>query len=126
MSPRFTQSLDFRTLLYYCFLALIGLCFVAYSIFQARFLIEGPQITFTSEIASVQTDRVVTLEGTTANIVILTLNGREIYTDKQGHFKEALVLENGYTIATLQAKDRYGRTHAVTKTFVYTPALARE
>jgi hypothetical protein len=126
MSPLFSPRIDFRSSLYYSFLVVVGLLFIAYTIFQARFILTGPQITFSSEIASIQTERVVTLEGNTANIVKLTLNGREIYTDKSGYFKEALVLENGYTIATLEAHDRYGRSREVTKTFVYTPALARE
>ncbi len=125
MAPLFTRF-DFRTSLYYAFLVLVGLLLLAYSIFQARFILAGPQIDFSNSMASVQQERVVVLEGSTANIVRLTLNGREIYTDTQGNFKEALVLENGYTIATLEAHDRYGRSEEVTKTFVYTPALARE
>ncbi len=126
MSPLTPTTFDFRSSLYYGFLCLVGILFIGYAIFQARFILAGPQITLPADMASVQTERVVTLEGETANIVKLTLNGREIYTDKDGHFKEALVLENGYTIATLEAHDRYGRTTEVHKTFVYTPALARE
>ena len=56
---------------------------------------------------------------------MLTLNDREIYTDKNGVFTEALVLENGYTVATLTAHDRYGRTQELTETFVYAPAVQR-
>lgn len=125
MAP-LTTRFDFRTSLYYVFLAFVGLLLLSYTVFQARFILAGPQIDFTSTMASVQQERVVTLEGETANIVRLTLNGREIYTDTNGHFKEALVLENGYTVATLEAHDRYGRTEHLTKTFVYTPALVRE
>ncbi|OIP76800.1 MAG: hypothetical protein AUK16_03035 [Parcubacteria group bacterium CG2_30_44_11] len=125
MSPLFSPRIDFRSSLYYSFLVIVGLLFIAYTIFQARFILAGPRITFNNDVANVQSERVVILEGDTANIVKLTLNGREIYTDKPGHFKEALVLENGYTVATLEAYDRYGRSHEVTKTFVYTPALQR-
>ncbi len=125
MAPLFTRF-DFRTSLYYAFLVFVGILFLVYTVFQARFILAGPQIDFANSLASVQEERVVMLEGTTANIVRLTLNGREIYTDKDGYFKEALILENGYTVATLEAHDRYGRTEDVTKTFVYTPALVRE
>ncbi len=126
MSPRTGPAIDFRTWLYYGFLLVLGLLFVGYAVFQARFLLAGPEITFTTTMATVQTERLIHLEGTATNIVKLTLNGREIYTDKNGNFKEALILENGYTIATLEAYDRYGRTESVIKNFVYTPALARE
>lgn len=126
MSPALKAPIAFRTVLYYVFLSVLALCFLAYLLFQARFILAGPQIRFTSEIASVQQERVVYLEGKASNIVRLWLNDREIYTDQDGHFREALVLENGYTIATLSAEDRYGRQRAVTRSFVYTPALARE
>ncbi len=126
MSPEIHTPVAFRTVLYYVFLSTVALLFIAYLLFQARFILAGPQIRFTSEIASVQQERVVYLEGQAENIVRLWLNGREIYTDQAGYFKEALVLENGYTIATLSAEDRYGRQKAVTRQFVFTPALARE
>lgn len=120
MSP-LTQhhALTFRTVLVYL---LIFTCiggFVFYVLFQARLLIAGPQISLVSQ-ESVRTSRLITLEGQAKNIVRMTLNGRQIYTDKYGNFKEALVLENGYTIATLQAEDRYGRVTNHTETFVLT------
>jgi len=125
MSPLIRPGIEFRTALYYTFLVFVAILFIAYAVFQARFLIAGPQIIMTGSQASVQQDRVITLTGTTKNIVMLTLNDREIYTDKNGVFTEALVLENGYTVATLTAHDRYGRTHELTETFVYAPAVQR-
>lgn len=100
---------------------LLGLI-VVYVAFQGRFLIMGPQILLTSEPATQQNERMITLEGTAINITHLWLNDRQIFTDEQGHFKEALMLENGYTITTLRAKDRYGRETQVVRSFVYTPA----
>jgi hypothetical protein len=99
-------------------LGLIGF----YVLFQARFLITGPQIILDYEPPTHQNERVVTLEGQAFNITHLWLNDRPIFTDEDGHFKEALVLENGYTITTLRAKDRYGRETRVVRSFVYTPA----
>ncbi len=108
-------------------LAVVGSVFlfgliVLYVAFQGRFLIMGPQIVLTAEPAVQQNERMVTLEGTAFNITHLWLNDRQIFTDEQGYFKEALVLENGYTITTLRAKDRYGRETRVVRSFVYTPA----
>jgi len=120
MSP-LTQhhGLTLRTvLMYLCIFVCIG-SFAFYVLFQARLLIAGPQISIVSQ-ESVHADRLITLEGQAKNIVRITLNGRQIYTDKYGNFKEALVLENGYTVATLQAEDRYGRVTHHTETFVLT------
>jgi hypothetical protein len=99
----------------------LGVTF-AYVAFQARFLITGPQIVLSNEPETHQNERVVTLEGKAFNITRLWLNDRQIFTDENGYFKEALVLENGYTITTLRARDRYDRETRVVRSFVYTPA----
>ncbi len=99
-------------------LACFGLI-VWYSLFQARYLIEGPRITLIDEPSAINNEQIITIAGTTENITRLSLNGREIYTNRAGVFNESLVLENGYTIMTLKAKDRYGRTTSLSKSFVY-------
>lgn len=116
------ERFEIRSLLKVATLLTALLLIAAYIIFQARFLIIGPEITLTTEPAVQQNERIITLSGTARNITHLWLNDRQIYTDEQGHFTEALVLENGYTITTLKAKDRYGRETKVVRSFVYTPA----
>jgi len=59
--------------------------------------------------------------GEATNITGITLNGRTIYTDKNGYFKEAIILENGYTIATLEGTDLYGRTTRIERSLFYQP-----
>lgn len=90
-------------------------------LFQARYLINGPQITLDEPLPIATNKRTVTLTGTTANIARIWLNDRQIFTDPEGRFAELLVLENGPTIATLRAEDRYGRTVRVPRPFVYIP-----
>lgn len=116
------ENIDIRTILKALFIFLFLCLIVAYVLFQARFLITGPEITLKSEPSTQQNERIIILEGSARNITHLWLNDRQIYTDEQGNFKEELVLENGYTITTLKAKDRYGRETKVVRSFVYTPA----
>ena len=100
----------------------IGLVLIViYISFQARFLISGPQIALTESLDSRQNERQVFLVGEANNISILWLNDRQIFTNAQGQFRESLILENGYTVATLKALDRYGRETTLTETFVYAP-----
>ncbi len=114
--------LTFRTILiWFSSLTLIALI-VGYIIFQGRFLIAGPQIVLAEEPPSHNNVRMLTLSGQAFNITHLYLNGRQIFTDEAGHFREALVLENGYTITTLKARDRFGRETRVERSFVFTPA----
>lgn len=110
-----------RTIVKYVISALCLICLCAYIAFQARFLIAGPRIVLENEPPSVQNNPTITLSGTARNISSISLNGRRIFTDESGYFKEALVLENGYTIATITAVDRYGRETSVVRPFVYTP-----
>lgn len=116
-TPRITA----RSIMMYGLVILSLGCLVLYIIFQARFLIAGPEVTLVNEAESVQNQPTVTLAGTARNIAKITLNGRQIFTDQTGHFSETLVLENGYTIATIKATDRYGRDTSVVRSFVYTP-----
>jgi hypothetical protein len=90
-----------------------------YVLFQARSFLNGPVITLNTPYTLVHTERTVPIEGTAENIVTLMLNGREITTDKEGNFREYLVLEDGYTIMTLAAYDRFGRYTSVTQEYVY-------
>jgi hypothetical protein len=91
-------------------------------IFQARFVIVGPQIVITEAPQGPQNTQQVYISGVANNISRLWLNDRPIFTDPQGNFREALVLENGYTVTTLRAEDRYGRDTSVQRTFVFAPA----
>jgi hypothetical protein len=108
--------------------ALILVCLlfaILYITYQARFLITGPQITLTNDVPMLQNTRHVTLTGTAINISHLWLNGRPLYTDRNGQFTTGVILENGYTVTTLMAEDRYGRTTSITHPFVYVPASFR-
>ena len=99
--------------------------FFWYVTFQSRLLIAGPSITLTNNPEIVREDRVVTVEGTAQNVVFITLNGRPIFIDERGHFRQLLVLQDGYTIMTIRAEDRYGREIMLERPFVYLPASAR-
>lgn len=116
------SKFEFRKILRIVIFSILGMLFVTYITFQARLLIMGPQITLDFEPPTQNTDRVVELKGTTENITHLWLNGRQIFTNERGGFDEVLVLENGYTVTTLRAKDRYGRETELVRSFVYTPA----
>jgi len=117
-----TSHIETRNILKLVGLALLLGAITLYVAFQARFLITGPQIVLTSEPATQQNERMIRLTGNAFNITHLWLNDRQIFTNEEGYFDEALVLENGYTITTLRAKDRYGRETRVVRSFVYTPA----
>jgi len=99
---------------------IVGLL-LGYGVFQARFFLAGPVITLESPLATLQENQTVLVAGTAKNITEISINGRQIHTDAEGLFEESLVLPSGYTIMTVHAKDRYGRTVSVTKELIYKP-----
>jgi hypothetical protein len=40
----------------------------------------------------------------------ITLNGREIFIDKEGNFSELIAVLPGFSIVTLNAEDKFGKT----------------
>jgi hypothetical protein len=122
-SPKDTYPL--RTLIKYWLISIVVLLTIGFVVFQARFLITGPQIVIRDLPPGPYNARQITLTGDAYNISRLWLNDRAIYTDAKGRFEEAIVLENGYTVATLRAEDRYGRTTSVSTALVFVPASLR-
>ena len=82
---------------------------IGYAGWQSRHLITGPELTIVAEPEVVQSGRVIMLSGVAENVTSLTLNGRPIMTDRAGNFTEGIVLENGYSVVSLDARDRFGR-----------------
>lgn len=116
------EPIPFRTIIKLSVVAVSLLFVLVYVLFQARFLISGPQIALIGEYPFRYNERQVEIEGTAFNISRLWLNDRPIFTNAQGSFKEVVVLENGYTVITFRAEDRYGRETTETVSFVFTPA----
>lgn len=88
----------------------LGVFFVAYVLFQARYLILGPGISVKSHTdGAVATTSVITLTGIARNAAWLSLNGRQIFTNGKGEWSEKLIVSEGISIMTLRVKDRFGR-----------------
>lgn len=123
MSPiRLNRFSNTRAIIIAMVVCVACVALVAYFGFQARFLIEGPRLSFTDELTTIQHERYVTLSGIAKNSTRIMLNGREIVTDATGAFQEPVVLENGYSVVRIEARDRYGRTSVLERAIVYSPA----
>lgn len=89
-----------------------GIALALYVLFQARNLIAGPMLTITqpAEAHTVLESAHLVVAGVARNTVALTLNGRPIFISPEGVFREDLALPLGYTVLTVEAQDRFGRT----------------
>ena len=103
-----TKRLSFssKQWLFIGFLLLIFL----YSLFQARFLILGPQIKIIyPKNGTIVSTGLILVEGTAKNVSWISLDDRQIFTNEQGYWKEKLILSSGVSIITIKARDRFGR-----------------
>ena len=83
----------------------------AYSYLQFREYLRGPGLVLTEPENGISSaSPLLTIAGTAENAAFLTLNGKQIFTDEQGNFREKLLLQEGYNILAIDAKDRFGRT----------------
>ena len=87
---------------------LFGIIIVGYSIFQAWKLISGPIIDiYSPQNGATYTNTLIEISGRARNVSYLNLNDRPIFTDKDGYFKEKLLLLPGYNIIKLDARDKF-------------------
>lgn len=118
-----THTFSLGTILRFLGVTILICLVIWYVHFQARNFLTGPTIMLESSDTIVYQEQRVVLTGVAQNIVKLTLNGKEIHTNEEGVFTHSLVLEHGYTIMTLEAKDRFGRTTTLTREYVYSPTV---
>lgn len=82
----------------------------AYSLFQARNVIRGPIIKINSPSNGVSVkDSMIEIKGLAKNISFISLNGKQIFVDKNGNFNEKIILASGYNALKMAAKDKFGR-----------------
>lgn len=72
---------------------------------------------------------IITVRGNASKAIHLTLNGREILIEKNGDFSEPISILPGFSVVTLYAKDKFGKTAEKKFEFVReenAPAIAFE
>lgn len=93
---------------------------VFYGYYQSRAIIAGPMIVVENpKTGMVATTSLVTVTGTVQHANEITLQGRPIFIDLNGHFSEQLLLLDGYNIIEFTAKDIEGRMDRKTIELVY-------
>jgi len=84
--------------------------FAIYGLFKAENFLLGPKIVIEfPKNGQIFTTSDIEISGKASNISLFYLNGRQIFTDEEGKFKESLLLARGYNIIELKAKDKFNR-----------------
>ncbi|MBI2096201.1 MAG: hypothetical protein HYT43_01040 [Candidatus Taylorbacteria bacterium] len=83
---------------------------VVYSLYQTRNLRRGPEIIIQSPLnGAVFAESPVTIRGIAKRISDISLNDRKIFVDREGQFKDDVMLLAGYNAVKIEAEDKFGR-----------------
>jgi len=84
--------------------SLIGI----FAYMKTSFLFKGVQIIAT--IDRNESSPLATIKGHAKNATYITLNGREIFIDKDGSFSEPVALIPGFSVITIDTQDKFGKS----------------
>lgn len=89
-----------------------------FTYFKMGFVIKGVQVEAILDHTS--NSPLVWVKGNAKNAVYVSLNGREIFIDKDGSFNEQVALLPGLSVVTVNAEDKFGKSSEKKFEVVYT------
>jgi hypothetical protein len=94
---------------------------LGYSYFRTKDFLEGPVVNISApKDGGTFASALISVSGTSKNLAFLNIDGRKIFTDKEGNWSEKLLLHPGLNIIETQATDRFGREVKKIRQIVYT------
>ena len=113
--------IDLKSTLKVVSLSLILFFIIGYSLFEFRWVIQGPKISVETPKNGESFDKnLISVRGKIENVTYLALNDYQITVDPSGVFEEKLLLSPGFNIMKLETKDRFGRTEVEFLEVLYT------
>ncbi len=101
-------------------LILLVIIALSYGGFRAYPLLKGPEITlYSPKEGDIVATSSFEVSGKVSKVKEITIQGRPVPIDTDGHFKELLVASPPYTILVITATDFYGAS--ITKTVSVIP-----
>ncbi len=80
----------------------------SFAYLKMSFLIKGVQIEAKVERQD-SSSSLANIKGNAKNAIYISINGREIFIDKDGSFSEPVVLIPGLSVITIDTKDKFGK-----------------
>lgn len=105
------QNLNKKNMKWWVSRVSISMLFLLIGIFaymKMDFIVHGVEIF--ANVENTESPSIVQIKGNAKNAVYISLNGREIYIDKDGSFTEPVALLPGLSVVTLDAQDKFGKS----------------
>jgi len=98
------------------FFILVGIYFY----WEIGFLIKPPELEVNQPPTDITLkEEIFEIIGKTDPSAYLTVNGKEVYIDKEGSFKTEISLSEGLNIIKIEAKNRFGKTNQIIRRIIY-------
>ena len=95
----------------------VGVLLFIYGLWQARDFIAGPRVYLESPFEGEIVEAIpLEVRGQAFDVVKFTLNGRTIFTDEAGNFKEKILLAPGVNDIEIYAEDKFGHQKKINRT----------
>ena len=95
---------------------------VFYAFYQARQFLSGPRVSITSpDEGALLHSSILIVQGSARNVAEVFLEGRRVFVDENGAFREELLLAPGSSTIEIRARDKFGRTVHKRRTITYQP-----
>ena len=93
------------------FLLVFGLLSIsAFTVFELRKVISGPELTLECKCDYIHSDKnTYKLLGKTKNVSEIIIGDRKIYIDIKGGFQEDILLYPGVNLITIKSLDKFGK-----------------
>src|SRR3989338_5341052 len=99
------------------FIGFVGVLVLFYGLWQARDFLRGPRIYIESPTQGEGFDKnPMEVKGRALDVIKFTLNGRTIFTDENGNFKEEILLAKGVNDIEIYAEDKFGHEKRILRT----------
>jgi hypothetical protein len=116
----YKTAYTFKEILRILIISLFFLFIVTYGFLRSSAVIFGVKIKeINIENGRTYTENILPITGNAKNAIHLTINGREIYIDKEGNFAEDIALLSGYNIIEIYARDKFGKEDVKNYQLIY-------
>lgn len=107
------------------FITLLLLSYLSSNVYEI-FQVPNLSILNPEEESSISGNRTTLLKGKMDPSSTLTINGAEVYVDKEGYFEKEHLLQSGLNTIEFVAKKFLGKEHKVIRQIIYQPPPAED
>ncbi|MBI2023820.1 Ig-like domain-containing protein [Candidatus Giovannonibacteria bacterium] len=94
-----------------------GVLLLIYGVWQARDFLRGPMVRLDNPSnGQIFENDFIEVNGNARDVSKFTLNGRTVFTDEKGDFKEKILIAKGVNDIEIYAEDKFGHEKKILRT----------